>query len=101
MHQFITVDVELPTKEIRQSFTKLFELCCPESSLQYEEMDSRFYSLLEHTKWMLLISKSLHIANYAGRLITENQDFIILQGTYTLWVIFRSFIRHSHNIHLL
>jgi hypothetical protein len=78
--EIFDLDKELPAKEIKQSFTKLFELCCPESFEQYEETDNKFYSILEQTKWLLFVSKTLTVVNSASDLIVSDSKLIILQG---------------------
>ncbi|CAL8069437.1 unnamed protein product [Orchesella dallaii] len=53
------LDSVINLKEIRQSFLSLVDLCCPESFSQYQDVDSKFYSSLDHTKWLLLVSRVL------------------------------------------
>ncbi|ODN04438.1 Myotubularin-related protein 10 [Orchesella cincta] len=53
------LDSVINLKEIRQSFLSLVDLCCPESFSQYQDVDSKFYSALDHTKWLLLVSRVL------------------------------------------
>jgi hypothetical protein len=78
--EIIDVDKALPSKEVRTAFNKLVELSCPESNHQYEENDSRFYSLLDQTKWFSWISKTLEIVDLASKRIAIDQAVIIFQG---------------------
>lgn len=74
------LDLIFPVKEIRQSLNRLIELCCPETFAQYEDMDSKFLSHLENTKWLLWTSKVLQLCSDLSERIVRKNDVIILQG---------------------
>jgi len=78
--EIIDLDKAIPCKDLRTSFNKLVELSCPESNQNYEENDQRFYSLLEQTKWLNWISRTLEVVNFASERIAAYQAVIILQG---------------------
>ncbi|CAG7835584.1 unnamed protein product [Allacma fusca] len=77
--QIFDLEINLPMKEIKQSFHRLLELCCPESLSQYEESDSRFLSLLEHTKWMWWVSRAIQISGDVAEKIVNKPEVVILQ----------------------
>lgn len=78
------VDVEetLPTpREIYQRFSKLKELCTPESSPQFWEQDSKFNSLLEATQWLPTVATCLSAANFVVNVISSHRTSVVLQET--------------------
>jgi hypothetical protein len=74
------LDFTFSVKEIRQSLSRLLELCCPETFSHYEDMDSKFLSQLESTKWLIWISKVLQLCSELAERVVRKNDVIILQG---------------------
>lgn len=77
------LDATLSVKEIRTSFGRLLDLCCPQSVAQYEEMDGKFMSHLEQTKWPSIVSKVLKLSDKIAKQVYLDGTVEVLQGTYT------------------
>lgn len=74
------LDTVLTLKEIRQSFIALVDLCCPESLSQYQDTDSKFYSQLEHTKWLINVSKVISKCGVIVDTFKAQPNAIVFQG---------------------
>ncbi len=86
------LDTVVTLKEIRQSFVALVDLCCPESLSQYQDADSKFYSALEQTKWMMLISRVLAKCSEVVDAFKRHGNAMIFQGEYYRITLVKKYI---------
>lgn len=74
------LDKDLPSiRDLLQSYSKLRELCIPDSQRQFKLQDSHFYSLLDNTKWLQYVSACMRISVEAAREVQEGTT-VVLQG---------------------
>ncbi|XP_017786863.1 PREDICTED: myotubularin-related protein 10-B-like, partial [Nicrophorus vespilloides] len=80
--QPIIVDLsrDCPTpKEVQSSYSKLKNLCTPDSVRVYKAQDFKFYGLLDQSKWLHHISMCLSKAVECAKVLVDDTTTVILQ----------------------
>jgi len=67
-------------RDVQFSYTKLRELCAPESLHQFWVQDSRFFSLLESSRWLHIVSLCLCKAIEAADAMQEGITVVLQEG---------------------
>ncbi|CAB0045294.1 unnamed protein product [Trichogramma brassicae] len=75
----IELNKDISIKSVSYSFTKLVELCSPDSIRQFIHQENNFYSLLENTKWLKHVSLCLRKSVEACEELNDGVP-VILQG---------------------
>lgn len=68
-------------QDVNTSYLKLREICAPENDRQFMLQDSRFYSLLDKTYWLLYVSLCLKYSTEISILMKNDGETIVLQET--------------------
>lgn len=72
---------DFPTpRDVQLSYTKLRKLCAPESLQQFWIQDNRFFSLLEDSHWLHIVSACLCKAIEAAGAIQEDLTVVLQEG---------------------
>ncbi|KAL0270776.1 UNVERIFIED_CONTAM: hypothetical protein PYX00_008071 [Menopon gallinae] len=75
------LDKDLPSiRDLLQSYSKLRELCIPDSQREFKGQDSHFYSRLESTKWLQHVSSCLRISVKAAREVQEGTTVVLQES---------------------
>lgn len=70
----VNLDLECPlVREVSSSFHKLQALCMPADEAEFLEQEAHFYSALEATRWLELLSGCLKVALGAARVLTAGE----------------------------
>lgn len=77
----IDLTKECPSpKEVQTSYSKLRELCAPESKRQFKSQDFKFYGLMDNAKWLYYVSTCLSKATEAAEQLSEpDATTVVLQ----------------------
>ncbi|XP_069689559.1 myotubularin-related protein 10-B isoform X2 [Periplaneta americana] len=72
---------DLPNpKDVQLSFMKLRELCAPESLRQFWVQDGHFFSSLENSRWLHIVSACLCKAIEAAQAIQRDETVVLQEG---------------------
>uniref|UniRef100_A0A182YN08 Myotubularin phosphatase domain-containing protein n=1 Tax=Anopheles stephensi TaxID=30069 RepID=A0A182YN08_ANOST len=64
-------------QDVNLSYMKLRDLCTPDGDQQFMAQDSRFYTLLEKSYWLLYVSLCLKHSDIAAKLLREGQTVVL------------------------
>ncbi|KAL7296376.1 hypothetical protein TKK_0010390 [Trichogramma kaykai] len=77
----IELNKDISIKSVSYSFTKLVELCSPDSIRQFIHQENNFYSLLENTKWLKHVSLCLRKSVEACEELNDGVPVILQEGS--------------------
>lgn len=64
-------------KEVQESFTKLQKLCMSDTQREFVAQDMNWYSSLDNTKWLSLVSRCLQASKHIADIILEKRTVIV------------------------
>uniref|UniRef100_A0A182QGP7 Myotubularin phosphatase domain-containing protein n=1 Tax=Anopheles farauti TaxID=69004 RepID=A0A182QGP7_9DIPT len=64
-------------QDVNLSYIKLRDLCTPDNDQQFMAQDSRFYSLLEKSYWLLYVSLCLKHSDAAAKMLRDGQTVVL------------------------
>lgn len=68
------------SKELQQSFNKLREICTPDTKRVFKAQDSKFYSLLESSRWLSFVSSCLEQARNGAEKLLSKKTVVLQEG---------------------
>lgn len=67
-------------KDLQSAYTRLKDLCTPDTVRQFWTQDGKLLSLIETSKWMLYVSQSLKKSLYAAEQLKEDITVVLQEG---------------------
>ncbi|XP_052867794.1 myotubularin-related protein 10-B isoform X1 [Anopheles cruzii] len=64
-------------QDVNLSYIKLRDLCTPDNDQQFMVQDSRFYSMLEKSYWLLYVSLCLKHSDLAAKVLRDGQTVVL------------------------
>ncbi|XP_052752302.1 myotubularin-related protein 10-A [Galleria mellonella] len=69
-----------PLATLQSSYKKLVDLCTPTTLSSFWEQDSKYYLILESSRWLRYVANCLAFADEAAEYLAKNVTVVLLEG---------------------